>query len=101
MFEVGDEVVCVRMNAYPEMEGMTFHIAAAYKAGCIVESVFGGAPRLQVDAVQLVETGHHEPSIERWGFAAHRFRKVQRRDLTAWLNTEAKYEEPKRKKVKA
>ncbi|MGQ3040566.1 MAG: hypothetical protein ACT6TH_15380 [Brevundimonas sp.] len=39
-------------------------------------------------------------SPARYGFAAENWRKVHRRDLTAWLSAKATFEEPKRTPAK-
>lgn len=74
----GDEVICIRMDRNPSMVGCTY----------IVETVFlhpTGGP-----ALTLVGEDNGDPDPERacfWGHASYRFRKVQRRDLSAWLKT--------------
>lgn len=50
-----------------------------------------------------VDNGSEWPEDGRlwFGFDPGKFRKVQRRDLSAWLKTATKFEEPKRKKANA
>ena len=92
-FKPGDKVICVVGGApctlhgrtYELVVGQTYTIAAVAAAGQRTDLgwIGSGEPH-----VQLVEFGHVEtPTV--WGVLASRFRKVQRRDLSAWLETAA------------
>lgn len=92
-FKPGDEVICVvgaapytlHGRTYELVVGQTYTIAAVAAAGQRTDlgRIASGEPH-----VQLVEFGHVEtPTV--WGVMASRFRKVQRRDLSAWLETAA------------
>ena len=94
-FKPGDEVICVEGAAgrFPSLgwvclaEGATYTISAVWQAGEVGETGL----RCAVAIVQLVEFGHLRaaPDSPNCGFGAYRFRKVQRRDLSAWLETAA------------
>lgn len=92
-FKPGDEVVCVEgaAGSFPELgwvciaEGATYTVAEVWREGEIGET---GLAIPAGGMVQLVEIGHVR-SGNHCGFRATRFRKVQRRDLSAWLETVA------------
>lgn len=92
-FKPGDEVVCVEGAAgrFPGLgwvclvEGATYTISEVWREGEIGET---GLRIPEDGTVQLVEFGHLRCG-NHCGFRASRFRKVQRRDLSAWLNTSA------------
>lgn len=102
-FKPGDDIVCVDADepctpghqrwAHPLEKGAVYQVArldlSEWSAALLV--FLAGHPNL------WIETG------EDVGFAASRFRKVQRRDLTAWLATPNTIEGPVRssKRVKA
>lgn len=103
-FKPGDEVVCVvgagpyqfNGRTYELVVGQIYTIAAVAAAGQRTDLGRIGSAEPHV---QLVEFGHVEtPTV--WGVLAGRFRKVQRRDLTAWVETATDFEEPKRVPVK-
>lgn len=92
-FKPGDEVICVvgaaphtiNGRTYELIVGQAYTIAAVAAAGQRTDMgrIGSGEPH-----VQLVEFGHVEtPKV--WGVLASRFRRVQRRDLSAWLETAA------------
>lgn len=104
-FKPGDEVICVvgaspytlHERTYELVEGQTYTIAAVAAAGqrTHLGRIGSGEPH-----VQLVEFGHVEtPTV--WGVLASRFRKVQRRDLSAWLETAATNTDSLDKPIKA
>lgn len=88
-FQVGDEVVCVDASKHP------FYPRSGLVEGAIytVRRVLCGGR-----AVHLFEllSGPERNGLLHRGFRAERFRKVQRRDLNAWLATENTIEDPKR-----
>lgn len=80
----------------------------------IIEAGGGMGDVLEKDVVYTVEdigfvapfacvliSGHHNSKRSDGFYAAMVFRKVQRRDLSAWLKTATKFEGPKRAKVDA
>lgn len=91
-FKPGDEVVCVddsvidtrRAWLSPPKRTESYAVAEVF--------MFRGEPHVRL--VELQNTGDI-------GYRARRFRKVQRRNLSEWLNTATKFEEPKRKKANA
>lgn len=97
-FKPGDEVICVQMDCAPDMVGRHFTVSSVDPEGFRPP---GMAP-LTGAAVHLVGV-YTRDGIETglWGWDAERFRKVQRRDLSAWLKTATKFEGPKRAKVDA
>lgn len=110
MFAPGDEVVCVRGDSghvpgagfVSLVEGKTYTIDAVWRAGEIGET----GRTCAVDTVQLTELGHlqHENGVN-CGFAADRFRKVQKRkdglSIEAFLTIKpGQFEEPKRAPAK-
>lgn len=98
----GDEVVCVR-SKFGVNTGKTFTIAAVCPVGETPDGFSIPIAPSGTDLVQLNEMAWHQ-GVRRgcwfWGYDATAFRKVQRRDLTAWLATEKTIEEPKRAPAK-
>jgi hypothetical protein len=91
-FKVGDEVVCVDAAVGAVRCGNTTGLE---KGKVYVVLALG----LTIDGQPGVDVGGRNVL---GGFNyAYRFRKVQRRDLGAWLKTETTFEEPKRTKVDA
>lgn len=91
-FKPGDEVVCV---AGRDPRGLATTASAVFEEGVVyvVANVI-----LWRGEVGLVIAGM--PSDHPSGaYGARFFRKVQRRDLSAWLATATKFEEPKRAPV--
>lgn len=86
-FKPGDEVVCVD-DAGLNSDGP--RLGGVYVAGPIQRSRRGG--------LFVRVCGYPDGGL---GYYARRFRKVQRRDLTAWLATANTIEEPKRTPAKA
>jgi hypothetical protein len=94
-FKVGDEVVCVDDSTpshgvyywNPVVVGTVYRVAwVGLRPDFVGDTVIGLA-------------GHpnrHWLSGYDYGYFPHRFRKVQRRDLSAWLETSTDVEEPKR-----
>lgn len=81
-FRVGDEVVCVGvpddfLPDTPRNASNPFKRNAVYTVGRVY--VFLGIQCVEID-------GHPNPDHVTRGYAAAAFRKVQRRDLTAWVN---------------
>ena len=98
MFKVGDEVVCIK-SRYGRV-GMVFTVAAILKEGSSPPDACGvltGGDAVQLNELPWVNDSHKGT----WGYPVECFRKVQKRDLTAWLATENTIEGPVRKKVKA
>lgn len=105
-FKPGDEVVCIRSEH--GREGMTFTVAAYVQEKSVIPSDHFSGLVATKNYVQLNEL----PWVDKlwmkgnrktltWGYDAASFRKVQRRDLSAWLKTATTFEEPKRKKARA
>lgn len=92
-FKPGDEVICVDggQRQFPDVglvslvEGATYTIASFQAEGEVGDT---GLVIGRGGCVQIVELGYLR-SGEHCGFRATRFRKVQRRDLSAWLETAA------------
>lgn len=92
-FKPGDEVVCVQDESerWSISSGLT--VGAKYTVTQVFEDKVGyDASRREV-GVKLLEVA---PPCPFSGFKAAWFRKIQRRNLTAWLATENTIEEPKR-----
>lgn len=91
-FKPGDEVVPIKIN--PDDPGYRNRVKIANRVH-IVEyvGVWSG-----VVFVRLVGQDSGHPC---GGWNARGFRKVQRRDISQWLETATDFEEPKRKKAKA
>lgn len=89
-FKPGDEVVCV--DSKPRHHS---HTGLVENCVYIVKRVRPArfCSGIVVDVVGVIPPGD--------GFFPDRFRKVQRRDISQWLETATDYEEPKRKKAKA
>jgi hypothetical protein len=94
-FKPGDEVVCV--DAGPR--GTRAHIYLDEGQTYVVEG-FDGFTRNGKARLFLVGVCSHHPPERRASFAFDRFRKVQPRDLSAWLSTTTDFEEPKRAPAK-
>ena len=91
MLKVGDEVVCI--GSIPLPQGCKFPAPPVGHVGFIVE--IGEAEEgfyIELD---------NWPEEPGFGLDASLYRKVQRRDLTAWLATENTIEGPVRRKVSA
>jgi hypothetical protein len=90
-FKPGDEVVCVSKGEHPDWRFLT--VGGVYT----VSRVYPPVPECGCDewGIDLAEVPVSDPlefdgNGQFWmaqGFLATRFRKVQRRDLTAWLST--------------
>lgn len=97
-FKPGDEVVCVEMPDESEMVGRIFTIIEVRQAGEI-----GHAWPLAKAAVQLAEAPYVS-EYRLWGYGAHRFRKVQKRNdrltIEAFMTVPGDFEEPKRAPAK-
>lgn len=94
-FKVGDEVVCVDARAYRKRGDIYAGCWLTGETGLIEGRVY------EVRRVGLCPCG--TPGIDvglpmvAGGFnRSDRFRKVIRRDLSAWLETSTDFEEPKR-----
>lgn len=86
-FKPGDEVVCIAMQCAPEMVGNVYIVEVFARPG---EKPPGAWCRLDAPGVQLVGVKTDDgPHTGLWGWDANCFRKVQRRDLGAWLQTAA------------
>ena len=101
-FKPGDEVVCIAMQCAPEMVGKTFIVELFAKKG---DQPPGAWFPLDGPGVQLVGVKTDDgPHTGFWGWHATRFRKVQRRDIGAWLKTAVgntdKLDRPLRERVK-
>ena len=91
-FAPGDDVVCID-------DGQLSPYAPLIQKGVVyvVEGWDVGACR---DCIFLVGVDAEDRTPERASYHASRFRKVQRRNLTAWLAAEKTIEEPKRAPAK-
>lgn len=86
-FKPGDEVVCVAVKRVPaDYEGTRLRVGSVY----VVEQVL-----LWNGDAGVVLVGHHS-THPTGAYLARAFRKVQRRDLGAWLETATDFEEPRR-----
>lgn len=90
-FKVGDEVVCVDASSFPDevLEGPVYVVSEITAPG------WAGDVGIRLEGVA---------SVWDWpgqGYWVGCFRKVQRRDLTAWLATENTIEGPLRTKEHA
>ena len=92
-FKPGDEVVCVDDTGYPPIyrPDECPVLGKHYRVVSMSYHDDGLCWRGAGVSVSLAE-------IELPHWAAERFRKVQRRDLSAWLATENTIEEPRRAK---
>ena len=95
-FKPGDEVVCVNAEGQHYIAPQLEHGAVYVVAGVHTSWSAPGTP-----SVTLV--GMHWMALNGnvGGYRHTRFRKVQRRDLTAWLATKNTVEGPVRRKVSA
>lgn len=103
-FKPGDEVVCV--DAGPVRPGEIQALGHGDSVPAIAGQIytvkgFGVWPGDWVTPVVYLVEIKNDDRGDDMGFLPRRFRKVQRRDLSAWLNTATKFEEPKRKKANA
>jgi hypothetical protein len=89
-FKVGDEVVCVEDESvnWNVVSGLV--VGATYTITSVFEDKVGYDSCNRAVGVTLAEV---PPPGEFSGFKASWFRKVQRRDLTAWLGQTATYDE--------
>lgn len=99
-FRVGDEVVCVNDGA-PTGEPQVMSVdgyrwlgtkrPGGISKGTIytVKAVGPSIAGTNALCVWLVETANYTAHGVDIGYRASRFRKIQRRDLSAWLNTAA------------
>lgn len=96
-FKPGDEVVCVNAShrepvrshvRYP-VEGETYTVLWVNESRTNPGALRCGLAGLEWTTRQGTKGGH----------AVWRFRKVQRRDLSAWLETATDFEEPKVKRA--
>ena len=97
-FKPGDEVVCVDAQMTP---------GCGYWAGLVDGRIYTVARTMASPSVPMqanvLLVGHpnrHRATGVDHGFRASRFRKVSRRDLSAWLETSTDFEEPKRSPAK-
>lgn len=105
-FRVGDEVVCVDAQGCPEItEGATYTVAHVVIPGD--DYAFDGHRIWKSDPSQdpavWVNGGFlfwERPGVA-CGYRPSRFRKVIRRDLTAWLSTAAPAPHLDKRKVRA
>jgi hypothetical protein len=95
-FKPGDEVVCVNASLIEPapwqgdapVEGGVYVVVAVH--------LYRNEPHVRLAEISNVEGD----DLEDVGYRARRFRKVQKRDLTAWLSDEQTFEEPKRAPAK-
>lgn len=90
-FKPGDEVVCL-------YAGPWFRVGTG-------DRDLSGPKEFEVCRINSLEHAHGLIGLFLDGhgdesFASHLFRKVQRRDLSAWVETATDFEEPKRVPVK-
>lgn len=103
MFRVGDEVVCV--DARPQSSPVyglngARTWTAVRKGDVYIVGGLGVAWDGRTPVVYLVGHENPDPFRNDCGYGCFRFRKVQRRDLSAWLETATDFEEPKRTPAK-
>ena len=96
-FKPGDEVVCVNASLLDAKRGeemVMLTVGRIYTVSTV--RIAKGEPHVTLAEQEnfWVAAGFD------FGFRARRFRKVQRRDLTAWLATENTIEEPRRAPAK-
>ena len=91
-FQVGDQVVCVSRGEHPDWRFLT--VGGVYTVSSVYPPERGcdewGIDLAEVPVGDALE---FDPQTGFWigqGFLATRFRKVQRRDISAWLETAAK-----------
>ncbi len=87
-FVVGDEVVCIRMDSRPSMEGRTYTVTRVYAPGEIVADRWGNNWRATDFGLWVSgEKAGDEPGDRIIGFDVSRFRKVQKptRSIEQWL----------------
>jgi len=97
MFKVGDEVVCVDDSPWRSTGTKSLQKGKVYT----IRDSDNLPPDHNGDIgfhLVEVETPFTQQNV---GWSSFRFRKVQKRDLAAWLATENTVEGPVRKKVKA
>lgn len=97
-FKPGDEVVCI---AVPDgVENLGFWRQLFYRSPVSVGRVYTVSDiSRRGDLVLIRLKGVRNATPSHW-FAAHWFRKVQRRDMSQWLETATDFEEPKRAPAK-
>lgn len=105
MFQVGDEVVCVNAEGCSELtRGATYVVTRVVLNGETYASDNATGTTWYNDCGEptvWVRGGYPfwaQPEIG-CGYDMARFRKVERRDLSAWLKTATDFEEPTRAPV--
>lgn len=93
-FKPGDEVVCVDASPSRYHGIHSLILGATYRI-----TAFDGLPPEPDGTIGLHLAEVPTPPPSYIGWASTRFRKVQRRDLRAWLETATKFEEPTRAPV--
>ena len=90
----GDRVICVNAG----VENGWSDITRSLVQGEIYTVEWAGRDRDGDFVLRLVEIDHEAISARliHVGFLASRFRKVQRRSISEWLETSTGYEEPRR-----
>jgi len=92
-FKPGDEVVCVQDESVHWNISSGLTVGAIYTVADVFEDKVGYDQFRRDIGIRLVEVA---PPGRFSGFKASWFRKVQRRDLSAWLDTATDFEEPTR-----
>ncbi len=101
-FKPGDEVVCVdavgskftRLGyAPPLVEGQTYEISDIFEVRTALSGKLSGQIGVALAGLEWGVNG------VRGAWTPSRFRKVQRRDLSTWLETATDFEEPTRAPV--
>lgn len=93
-FNVGDEVVRYRENGGLPCLGDTTGVPPIGHVGKITKIGINKDGEVWFDI-------DNWPSDPRYALDPEEFRKVQRRDISQWLETATDYKEPKREKAKA
>jgi len=83
-FKVGDQVVCVDASASYYHGFNSLLLGAVYRVAAI-----DGLPPEADGTIGLHLSEIPTPAPSHIGWASRRFKKVQRRDLSAWLGTAA------------
>ncbi len=96
-FQSGDEVVCIHVREGFACVGLAAPVKGRHYTVAFV-GIADWPDGSECVGITLKELPEHPDG---WAYAPEDFRKVQRRDLSAWLATTNTIEEPKRTPTKA